>query len=500
MKSVFRMRREGTSISGARCSCGSVKTAFAVSARSLFLWLNAPLSTLKVGLLDEKTSASLMSAVNLSTRFVINGAIPRKAAAIFSRLFLAASILLLNSSTISFAQAGVPISGQAITPGGTPAAGAQITVCPYTASGIPCSPQSLAYSNPNLTGLPLPWPYSADQYGNYLVWVAPGSTYMVQVAVNQTVNFTYFYSSSSAFSGSGTANVLTKWTSLNSLGNSAITEASGTATASENLSVAATTPATSSTAVASPSSSICGNVWNGSISIPLCAVFSVGYTTSGGFTNPPPTLSIGTGSSTSLGVNFSGVLQATSNNGVADVSGNGFFADSSIAATSGANVTSPPYQWAANFWNGTQSTNSIALWKNVPGTGTNPSVVWKLSYSGANAIPDTTGVHSVDMSAAAFVDVNAIVAAGAKFVISSGCTTSATAGGAMAGTFTASSSTCSPVITPGITAPNGFACSVTDMTTGSATIRETAYSATTVTFTGGTLGSTDQFIFNCTAF
>jgi hypothetical protein len=38
------------------------------------------------------------------------------------------------------------------------------------------------------------------------------------------------------------------------------------------------------------------------------------------------------------------------------------------------------------------------------------------------------------------------------------------------------------------------------MTTGSATIRETAYSATTVTFTGGTLGSTDQFIFSCTAF
>src|SRR5579859_2702874 len=89
---------------------------------------------------------------------------------------------------------------------------------------------------------------------------------------------------------------------------------------------------------------------------------------------------------------------------------------------------------------------------------------------------------------------------GTKFTITSGCSTSATSGGGLAGAFTASSTTCSPVITPGVTAPNGFACSVTDLTTGSATIRETSYTTTTVTFTGASLGSTDQFVFSCGTF
>jgi len=87
-----------------------------------------------------------------------------------------------------------------------------------------------------------------------------------------------------------------------------------------------------------------------------------------------------------------------------------------------------------------------------------------------------------------------------KFTITSGCTTSVTTGGRLAGSFTASSSTCSPVITPGMTAYNGFACTITDLTTGSATIRETAYSTTAVTFTGASLGGTDQFVFNCVQF
>jgi hypothetical protein len=93
-----------------------------------------------------------------------------------------------------------------------------------------------------------------------------------------------------------------------------------------------------------------------------------------------------------------------------------------------------------------------------------------------------------------------IVSGGTTFVVTSGCSTSATSGGILAGSFTASSSTCSPVITPGVTAPHGFACSVTDMTTLLGTIRETAYTQTTVTFSGATLGSTDQFVFNCTEF
>jgi lysophospholipase L1-like esterase len=121
-----------------------------------------------------------------------------------------------------------------------------------------------------------------------------------------------------------------------------------------------------------------------------------------------------------------------------------------------------------------------------------------------------TDIYAGSESASATVHANAVVtagltttaftAAGTTFVVTSGCSTSATSGGALAGSFTASSSTCSPVITPGVTAAHGFACAVTDMTTGAATIRETDYNQTTVTFTGANLGSTDQFVFSCVGF
>lgn len=123
-----------------------------------------------------------------------------------SLLSLAVSTLLLSSSAISLAQTGAAISGQATTPGGTPASGARITVCSYMASGIPCSPQASIYSNPNLTGSPLPQPYAADQFGNYSVWVAPGTSYLVQVQYNPSATpFTYFYTAAAGGGGTVTA-------------------------------------------------------------------------------------------------------------------------------------------------------------------------------------------------------------------------------------------------------------------------------------------------------
>jgi hypothetical protein len=116
--------------------------------------------------------------------------------------------------------------------------------------------------------------------------------------------------------------------------------------------------------------------------------------------------------------------------------------------------------------------------------------------SGTMPTTNTTGSFMVTGPFTTTTDI----AGGTKFVIASGCATSATSGGALAGSFTASSTTCSPVITPGVTAPNGFACTVTDMTTLLGTIRETAYSTTQVTFSGATLGSTDQFVFSCKEF
>lgn len=102
-------------------------------------------------------------------------------------LFLAVLILTMPAN----AQTGAAISGQAITPGGTPASNAQIRICPYTATGTPCSPLASIYSDPGLT-VPITQPYSADQYGNYTFWVAPNETYIIQVQVNQTIYYSYY--------------------------------------------------------------------------------------------------------------------------------------------------------------------------------------------------------------------------------------------------------------------------------------------------------------------
>lgn len=102
-------------------------------------------------------------------------------------LFLAVLILTMPAN----AQTGAAISGQAITPGGTPASNAQIRICPYTATGTPCSPLASIYSDPGLT-VSITQPYSADQYGNYTFWVAPNETYIIQVQVNQTIYYSYY--------------------------------------------------------------------------------------------------------------------------------------------------------------------------------------------------------------------------------------------------------------------------------------------------------------------
>jgi hypothetical protein len=78
-----------------------------------------------------------------------------------------------------------------------------------------------------------------------------------------------------------------------------------------------------------------------------------------------------------------------------------------------------------------------------------------------------------------------LISAGTQSV--SGCNLSAAVGGSGAGSFkSGTSGTCTVTIRPGITAPNGFTCQATDLTTGGATMKQTAYSSTTCTISGTT--------------
>jgi hypothetical protein len=99
--------------------------------------------------------------------------------------------LLLSSSSAQAQTGAFAVSGQAISPFGAPQANARITFCPYTATGVPCSPQATIYADP-LLSIPLTQPYATDQFGNYNFWAPSGTSYLLQIAVNPTTTYSYY--------------------------------------------------------------------------------------------------------------------------------------------------------------------------------------------------------------------------------------------------------------------------------------------------------------------
>lgn len=93
------------------------------------------------------------------------------------------------------------------------------------------------------------------------------------------------------------------------------------------------------------------------------------------------------------------------------------------------------------------------------------------------------------------------ISGGTKFTTDTGCgTPTSLVGGATAGTFVANATSCTVVITMGdtATAPTGWACTVSDRTTGNL-FRQTASSATTATVSGTAISS-DVISFSCTGY
>src|SRR5579872_952754 len=107
---------------------------------------------------------------------------------------------------------------------------------------------------------------------------------------------------------------------------------------------------------------------------------------------------------------------------------------------------------------------------------------------------------SNDYSAGTMFKTNGIISAGTKFT-TTGCSVSATTGGAAAGTYTSGTTgTCTVVITingaSGLTAPNGWACSASDRTTPADVQTNTTSTTTTATISGTTV-SGDVVSFYC---
>jgi hypothetical protein len=95
-------------------------------------------------------------------------------------------ILALTFPPAVRSQSSVVISGQVVNLQGVPQPFATVRICPQTASGIPCTPLALIYSDPGLT-TPIANPTAANQYGFFSVFVGTGTSfYQVQTTFGTT--------------------------------------------------------------------------------------------------------------------------------------------------------------------------------------------------------------------------------------------------------------------------------------------------------------------------
>lgn len=159
----------------------------------------------------------------------------------------------------------------------------------------------------------------------------------------------------------------------------------------------------------------------------------------------------------------------------------GVTATSANSTTGDSNMTFLGFQSGKSVVSATTLTNSFAI------------------GSGAVVGASNTGVFGNSSLTTLLTGSGLLVAGGTKFT-ASGCTNSATLGTSLAGQFTSGTTgTCTVVITPGITAPNGFACQANDLTTNADLIIQTASTTTTATISG-TTATSDIVNFSCSEY
>jgi hypothetical protein len=126
-----------------------------------------------------------------------------------------------------------------------------------------------------------------------------------------------------------------------------------------------------------------------------------------------------------------------------------------------------------------------------------------VGYGGASmttllqGLPTTQRVYTRNVSG--MLDIMPATVAGGTQTIT-GCTLSSAVGGSSAGQFTSGAAgTCTATITPGLTAPNGFRCSATNMNTPANAISQTSTTTTTCVISG-TTASGDKITWQAIAF
>lgn len=162
--------------------------------------------------------------------------------------------------------------------------------------------------------------------------------------------------------------------------------------------------------------------------------------------------------------------------------------------------------------------------KSVGGTVSNGidlsgTTISNFLLKGGGVISTTSAAAATTTASGAIRDAGGLGVAGAAFIggqvnspfqVISGtvpansgtCAINTQVGGSSAGSFKLNGACAAGtiILTIGLSAPVGWACNATDMTTGAATVRQTAYSVTTATLTVGSGVTADQFVFQCSGF
>lgn len=173
-----------------------------------------------------------------------------------------------------------------------------------------------------------------------------------------------------------------------------------------------------------------------------------------------------------------------------------------VPAAPGAILADPNHRPVANgkdTWLGLD-TGSVGL-SSAGLAGSAPtSIDWCIGQTPADC--KTNAIQRLTSSRSAFsvpVVTPAVISSGAVFKSNSGCKETDLVGAATAGSFRAGVKKCSTTITIGAAAPDGWACSVWDLTTLSGDLKQVASTTSSVTFSGTVIPG-DKIIFACQGF
>lgn len=179
---------------------------------------------------------------------------------------------------------------------------------------------------------------------------------------------------------------------------------------------------------------------------------------------------------------------------------NGLFSGAAIMLGKGASQ-------AVDFGGGSWGTDTYFF------GDTSHNMVINLGSGGTLVIRDPSGtiVHTFDQHGrysatggilSSFkIEAPDFVSSGSPPSVSGACAISSQIGGNSAGAFVTASAcpSSSFTFTFFVTAPNGYACSATDMTTAANSVRQTSFTTTTATFAINS-SANDNFTFRCSAF